>query len=255
MDQARVAPAAPRRASRWRAPRWRSPWVRLGGPALILVLLTINVLASGPLVGADQRIRVFVQSHGGSAGWHWLDAPARLVVNLAGPGVAVPVLALAALAVSARRRSLRPLLTAAVAAVLLLVTVIPAKILIGRLSPGQRPLAPGALGSFPSGHMTTAAVCYVVAMLLVVPALPARVRRGAVAIALAWCLVVGAALVWRNEHWSTDVVAGWALAAIIIQVALPVASRLTRGAARSAGAGPRGTAGQRDHQPAARGPS
>jgi membrane-associated phospholipid phosphatase len=245
MNQARVAPAATRRAS-----RWRSPWVLLGVPALIFVLLTINVLASGPLVGTDQRIRAFVQSHWGSAGWHWLDAPARLVVNLAGPGVAVPVLAVAALAVSARRRSLRPLLTAAAAAALLLVTVIPAKILIGRLSPGQRPLAPGALGSFPSGHMTTAAVCYVVAVLLVAALLPARVRRGAVAIALAWCLVVGAALVWRNEHWSTDVVAGWALAAIVIQVAL----RLTRGAARGTAAGPPGTAGQRDYQAVSRGP-
>lgn len=245
MDQARVAPAATRRFS-----RWRSPWVLLGVPALIFVLLTINVLASGPLVGTDQRIRAFVQSRWGSAGWHWLDAPARLVVTLANPDDAVLVLAAAALVVSAWRWSLRPLLTAAVAVVLLVVTVIPAKILIGRLAPGQIHRAPGAMGAFPSGHTTTSSVCYVVAVLLLVAYLPARIRRGAVAIALAWCLCVGAALVWRNLHWCTDVVAGWALASIIIQLAL----RLGRGTARGSATSRPGTASERDYQAAARGP-
>jgi undecaprenyl-diphosphatase len=221
MDQARVAPAATRRAS-----RWRSPWVLLGVPALIFVALTINVLASGPLVGTDQRIRVFAQSHWGSAGWHWLDAPARLVVNLASPSVAVPVLAAAALAASARRRSLRPLLTAAVAVVLLLVTVIPAKILIGRLGPGRLRPPSGGMGSFPSGHTTTASVCYALMVLLLLPYLPAWIRRAALATLPVWCLLVGAALVWGNYHWFTDVAAGWALAAIVIQVTV----RLTRDA-------------------------
>jgi membrane-associated phospholipid phosphatase len=226
MDEAR-APTAGRR----RSARWRSRWLMPGVPAVVLVILTVNVLASGPLVGADQRIRAFTRSLAGSPGWHWLGGPARLIVDLANPVVAVTVLAVSAVVVGARRRSLRPLVTAAVAAILLLVTVVPGKILIGRLAPGRlRPLAPGGLGSFPSGHTTTASVCYVLAVLLpllpLLPYLPARIWRIALVVMPVWCVLVGAALVWLNYHWFTDVAAGWALAAIIIQAAL----RLTRGA-------------------------
>ena len=37
------------------------------------------------------------------------------------------------------------------------------------------------------------------------------------------CFVVGLALIWCNYHWFTDVVAGWALGAIIIQICLAIA--------------------------------
>jgi membrane-associated phospholipid phosphatase len=222
MDEARAPTAAPRRTR-----RWRSPWLMPGVPAAVLAVLTINVLASGPLVAADQRIHVTVRTLASSHAWQWLHGPARLIVDLADPVVAVTVLVVSALAIGARRRSLRPLLTAGVAAALLLVTVIPAKILIGRLGPGRlRPLAPGALGSFPSGHTTTASVCYVLAVLPLLPYVRAWIRRAGLAALPVWCLLIGVALVWLNFHWFTDVVAGWALAAIIIQATL----RLTRGA-------------------------
>jgi membrane-associated phospholipid phosphatase len=203
-----------------RSQRWRSRWFTMGFPAGVLVILTVNVLASGPLIGADQRIHADTMTLADSRAWQWLGGPAQLIINLAQPAVAVPVLLVVALAVSARRRSLRPLLTATVAVAVLLVTVIPAKILIGRLAPGQLYLAPDARGSFPSGHATTAAVCYVLAVLLLLPYLPAWIRRAALAALPVWCLLVGAALVWDNYHWFTDVAAGWALAAIIIQVSL-----------------------------------
>jgi len=53
-------------------------------------------------------------------------------------------------------------------------------------------------------------------------------------------LLVGFALVWQNLHWFTDVVAGWALAAIIIQATL----RLTR-AGRTGPGAPPGVADER----------
>ncbi len=220
MDEA-LTPAT----ARPRPARWRSRWLMLGVPAVVLAILTVNVLVSGPLVGADQRIRVFTRSLASSPGWHWLGGPARLIVDVASPVVAVPVLVISALAVGASRRSLRPPLTAAAASVLLLVTVVPGKILIGRLAPGRlRPLAAGGLGSFPSGHTTTASVCYVLAVLLpllpLLPRLPAWIRRAALTVLPVWCFLVGAALVWLNYHWFTDVAAGWALAAIIIQLSL-----------------------------------
>jgi membrane-associated phospholipid phosphatase len=47
---------------------------------------------------------------------------------------------------------------------------------------------------------------------------PPRIRRVALTgLAVLW-LLVGAALVRCDYHWFTDVAAGWALAAIIVQV-------------------------------------
>jgi membrane-associated phospholipid phosphatase len=123
------------------------------------------------------------------------------------------------------RHRLRPLFTAAIGLVLLLATVIPLQLLIGRAYPGQRwhghlhaLLVPGKLGSFPSGHASTAAVCYGLAALLLSPA-PRRLG-GRLVLACAWllCLGVGAALVYVGAHWFTDVLAAWALSGLIIML-------------------------------------
>jgi len=47
------------------------------------------------------------------------------------------------------------------------------------------------------------------------------------------CFLVGLALVWCDFHWFTDVVAGWALAALIVMAAL----RLARPAGRDGNSG------------------
>ena len=125
------------------------------------------------------------------------------------------------------------LLSAAVAVVLLLVTVIPAKILIARSGPGLGPVAAGHLGVFPSGHASTSSVCYGLAVLLLATVLPARIAVAAVAAVAGVCFLVGVALVWCDYHWCTDVVAGWALAGIIIQVAMRLAQPPGPGPGRS----------------------
>jgi membrane-associated phospholipid phosphatase len=232
MDDSSAATAAPPRTAWHRRPAWLVP----GGLVLILVVLTVNVLADGPLMAVDRRIRAVVQAQAHSAAWRWVGdgwhAPAQLLAELGNNQVAVPLLALSALIVAARHRSLRPLLAAAVGVVLLLVTVIPAKILIARPGPGQPPVAPGHLGVFPSGHTTTAGVCLALAVLLLAPDLPAGVRRAAVAAMAALCFLVGLGLIWCDYHWFTDVVAGWALAALIVMAVF----RLTRpGLARRGG--------------------
>jgi membrane-associated phospholipid phosphatase len=246
MDEARVPTAAPRPA-----PRWRSRWVLPGIPVAVLAILTINVLASGPLVRVDQRIHSAVLARTALSGWHWLTAtslsPAAVIIDLADPHTAVPVLAAIALVISARRRSLRPLLTAAIAVVLLVATVIPAKIVIGRLAPGRLRLQPGGWGAFPSGHTTTATVCYVLVALLAAPLLPAAVRRAGLVALPVWCLIVGIALVWANYHWMTDVIAGWALAALVLQATLWLAG--LAGRLPGAGTGRRNSGAGQDAVP------
>ena len=242
MDHYRAATAAPLRRT-WRRPAWL-----VTGGLLILALLTVNVLAGGPLVGVDRRIRAAVQAQADSATWAWVGdswhAPARLLAELGNSQIAVPVLALSALFVALRHRSLRPLLAAAAGVALLLVTVIPAKILIARPGPGQPPVVPGHRGVFPSGHTTTAGVCFALAVLLLAPDLPARTRRAAVAVMAALCFLIGGALVWCDFHWFTDVVAGWALTALIVMAALRLARPRSAGRSGNSGTGSDAVAGE-----------
>ena len=214
--------------ARWRLSS-RLAWLVPGGLLLILVLLTVNVLAHGPLVGVDERIRSAVQAHATSPTWRWLSdrgySPAQLIVDLGNYQIAVPVLAACALFATARRRTPRPLLAAVAGVALLLTTVTAGKILIGRTGPGLTTLGAGGLGVFPSGHTTTTTVCLGLGVALLLPGLPARAGRVAVAVVAGVCLLVGIALVWCDYHWFTDVVAGWALAGLIIQAAL-MGSRL-----------------------------
>lgn len=212
-------PGEPSRAA---ARLW--PWLMTGGLLVVLAILTGNVLASGPLISLDQHIRHAVQARATSLSWHWLGAsphsPAQLATDLGRSYVAGPVLVLTAVVLAVRRHTVRPLATAAIGAALVAVTVIPAKILIGRVGPGLTTVGPHGLGVFPSGHTTTACVCFSLAVLLIVTGQPGRVRWLAMAgLAVLW-LAVGAALVWCDYHWFTDVLAGWALSALIIELAL-----------------------------------
>ena len=216
-DVAGEAPATPRD---WPFPRYSRliTW----GLLLILAVLTVNVLVHGPLTGLDERIRAAVLARADSPAWRWLSdtphRPAQLLTDLGMTTVAIPVLAAVALALAIRRHTVRPVLIALTGVVLLLGTVIPAKILIARPGPGLPAVSPGALGVFPSGHTSTACVCFSLAVLMLVAGQPARSRYPALAgLGLLW-LGVGAALVWCDWHWFTDVVAGWALSGLLLQL-------------------------------------
>ena len=169
------APAPPRRPA-------TTPHSRLIAGALLLLLavLTINVLVHGPLTGLDERIRAAVLARADSPAWRWLSdtphRPAQLLTDLGMDTVAVPILAAVALALAIRRHTLRPLLIALTGVVLLLGTVIPAKIIIGRPGPGLPAVLPGQLGVFPSGHTSTACICFSLAVLMLVAGQPARTR-------------------------------------------------------------------------------
>ena len=220
MDETHAAPAATSRGQR------RSPWLLPGVLALILAFLTVSVVVHSPVLDADRWIRDAVLAQANSARFRWLEgyrfAPVYSLVDLGNNQVAVPILALSALTVAISDRSLRPLLAAVVGVVLLLGTVIPAKILIGRAGPGLPPVAHGSLGVFPSGHSATSSVCLGLAAVLLARGLPGWARRAMLTITVMVCFLVGLALIWGDYHWFTDVVAGWALAALIVMAALRV---------------------------------
>jgi membrane-associated phospholipid phosphatase len=200
------------------------PFLVPGVALIVLIVLTVNVLLHGPLVTIDERIRRTVQGWALSASWRWLGdsphAPAQLIADLGRETVAVPVLAVTAVVLAVRQRSLRPLLAAAAGVALLLAIVIPAKIIIARPGPGLSGVPAGGLGYFPSGHTCTACVCYSIAVFLLIAGQAGWIRRAALAGLAAVWLLVGAALVWCDYHWTTDVLAGWALSALIVWLAL-----------------------------------
>jgi membrane-associated phospholipid phosphatase len=217
VDVAGEAPATPRRR-----PIPDPARLIAGGLLLILAILTVSVVFHGPLTGLDERIRGAVLARWDSPAWGWLGTaahgPALRLTDLGTTMVAVPVLAAVALALAIRRRTIRPLLLALTGVVLLTGTVIPAKIIIARPGPGLPAVVPGQFGAFPSGHTSTACVCFSLAVLMLVAGQPARVRYPALAGLAALWLAVGAALVWCDYHWFTDVVAGWALSGLLIQL-------------------------------------
>ncbi len=172
---AEVAGEAPGPPLDWAFPRYPRPltW----GLLLLLALLTLGVLVHGPLTGLDERIRAGVLARAASPGWRWLGdtphRPAPLLTDLGMTTVAVPVLAAVALALAIRRHTFRPVLIALTGVVLLMATVIPAKIIIGRPGPGLPAVMPGQLGAFPSGHTSTACAALSLAVAMLVAGQPA----------------------------------------------------------------------------------
>jgi membrane-associated phospholipid phosphatase len=220
MDEARATTAAQRRTL-----RQRYPWLVPGSLLLLLTLLTVNVVADGPLIPLDRRIHKAVHHTANTADWRWLKngpaTPARILIDLGNIRFAFPILLVIAGYVAFRRHSLRPLVTAVPGIVLILAIVVPAKILIGRPNPGHKHLpAHQLLGAFPSGHTTTACVCYILAVLVIVPAPGGRGRRIALRAAAALGVLIGLAMIWCNLHWFTDVIAGFALSALIIPLTM-----------------------------------
>jgi undecaprenyl-diphosphatase len=220
MSEGQPATAPPRRS--WRQ---RYPWLVPGGLLLLLTLLTVNVPADGPLIPVDERIHEFVHRISTSPHVRWVKdgpaTPARILVDLGNIKVAFPILLVAAGYAALSRRSPRPLVSALAGMVLILATVVPLKILIGRPNPGAVRLPPHhLLGAFPSGHTTTACVCYILAVLLVVPDPHSRGRRIALGAAAVLGVLVATAMVWCHLHWFTDVVAGFALAGLIVPFTL-----------------------------------
>ena len=188
----------------------------------MLAVLAVDVLVHGPLTGLDEQIRAAVLAPGGLARVALAErhpAPSRAIAHTdlgmyTWPGRSSRRWRMA-LAIGTPRRSHSVIAVTGV--VLLLGTVIPAKIIIGRPGPGLPAVLPGQLGVFPSGHTSTACICFSLAVLMLVAGRAARTRYLALAgLALLW-LGVGVALVWCDYHWFTDVVAAWALSGLLIQ--------------------------------------
>lgn len=209
----------------------------LGLPAVLLALITWQVVAHGPLLGPDARLsRLLVRP----------DRFAELLSDLGSVQVAVPVLVVVLGYVLWRGRAAGaarwwlPPLAAAVLMALVPAIVVPLKDWTAR--PGT-PVVPPGVGYFPSGHTATAAAAYGSATLLLLPWLrsPAA-RRSLVACCAVLVLGVSYGLVRHGYHWPLDVVASWCLCTVLL-TALSLVPGVSRSSRRRSSGTPRSRSG------------
>ena len=185
--------------------RWSRGSVRL--PALlvlVLLLLGEQVLLGGPAVRLDTAVETALVPHRDNA----LVAVARILTELGDPALVVPLLLVGVVLLPRRGAALRH--------VVVLVAVLAAAVLGLKAGVG-RPAAHGAAahgGSWPSGHTTTAVVVWGTAARLLL-------RRPAAVLAARWVVppVVGVSLVLAGYHQVSDVLAGFALGALLLVLA------------------------------------
>jgi undecaprenyl-diphosphatase len=178
--------------------------------AVVFVELTDSVRENDTVVHLDERILDTVARH--RAGW--LTATARTLTVLGNAIVVAGVVTTAAVLLAMTRHRLSAaFLLASVAGAGVLVFM--AKEIVGRPRPlDTHRLVATAGDSFPSGHAAQGVACYV-ALALVVANLMHKPRGRVVVVAGAVIVafVVGSSRVYLGAHWTSDVVAGWLLAA------------------------------------------
>lgn len=207
--------------------------------------------ADGWLVGGAGALLAFaalaavVARHGAGPLDHWLltraatlrggptTEVAQAVALLGSPPVILVVALAAAVGVYTQTRRLASpaVLLGATTATLMVVYL--TKIAVQRARPHVA-AQPGSGGidfaldfSFPAGPITDSTVVYGLAALLLTAPLRRPAQRLAILAGTAvLALLIGLARVYLGDHWATDVVAGWLLAAAVIAAAYGIVGAL-----------------------------
>jgi membrane-associated phospholipid phosphatase len=189
-----------------------APGLLLAGLA-VFVLVTIDVVAGGPLSRLDVRVSDWTR-HRGVAGQPVLDVLTgfgdRFYVGLA-VGVGVAGLAW-------RARTIVPLVRLAVLALLTAGLIAGFKVGIHRPSPADVSGWRDVLRSYPSGHTATAVVLWgLLARIAAESGGSVLLGRATRLLAVAASLVTMAAMVLAGYHWLTDVLGAAGLGVFLLQ--------------------------------------
>ena len=188
--------------------------VALGFAGTVLSAVSEDVISSNGLETHDPANLQFVTDHRSTA----LVGVARVFTQLGGVGVLI-VVALGA-AVFLWFRGARLVLAAAPLFALLTAGALAGvgKVLVARTRPpAQFRLIPESDASFPSGHSTDSAALYLTLGLIVAVVLLRRPLARVAMVAAAGLVAVGVGVsrLVLGVHWPTDVLAGWALGAMV----------------------------------------
>ncbi|MGI8686300.1 MAG: phosphatase PAP2 family protein [Acidimicrobiales bacterium] len=144
----------------------------------------------------------------------------RPVARLGAREVLIPLLLFGGCVLWVRRRTPGPLLMLVGSYLGMALVVGPAKTLLHR--PEPRDMLGDIGRSFPSGHAAQAVLVYgMLALLLMAGPLAPRARAAATVAPIVACTAVGFAVLFREAHWLSDMVAGYAIG--LVWMAGPVA--------------------------------
>jgi membrane-associated phospholipid phosphatase len=216
----------------------------------VFVLVTVDVLAGGPLTHLDHAVSSWARSTGiPGLGWkHPGQEEADGLINFGDREVAGLVVLIVIGYLSLRARTVVPLVRLVVLAAAAGGIVLALKYGIGRSAPSGVH-GPEAFRSYPSGHTATAVILWGV-LYTVVAEYPQFAVSRSVAWLLSWFapLITMVGMVLRDYHWATDLIGAAALCTVLLQadrLALAHWRRAQRGSAAGAAADPGGRAAVR----------
>ena len=208
--------------------------------AVFVALLLAVAVHDGPLP-LDGTVRDWVTTLTGpdgsepngrfTAGRGPSDAPPsrtrdllRPLARLGAREVLVPLLLVGGAILSMRRRTPGPLVMLVGSYIGMALVVGPVKTLLHRPEPLD---IAGQIGrSFPSGHAAQAVLVYgMLAALVLAGPVASRVRAAATVLPIVACATVGFAVLFRNAHWFSDMVGGYAIGLVWLAGPLALANR------------------------------
>jgi membrane-associated phospholipid phosphatase len=204
-----------RRQQMIRAIRW-STLLFLG-----FIVVTQQVITNGPLIALDARI-----ANAGRVDFpSWIDFILMRIDDLGLRGLTATSLMIAAIYISRRFKTWRPLNLAILSIIALNLAVGLAKLLIGRTKPQLNVdlIYAGGL-SYPSGHASNAILSWgVLAYLIYRYAHVDRYRgrlasTGVALISMSVCVVS----LFRNTHWLSDLVGGLFIGAALLVMVIAI---------------------------------
>jgi membrane-associated phospholipid phosphatase len=177
------------------------------GGGVLLGVLAYLVRTNSHLIGVDNSVAKWGNSHASAMSTHLLNA----VTQLGGIYLVIALCVVLAVVETIRERSVWVI--AFIVAVMggeetLMLTV---KGLVDRLRPTFNPVAATLGPSFPSGHSSTAAAFYATAALLLGRGRARPLRALLTGFAVGIAVAVAASRVLLDVHWLTDVIAGLSL--------------------------------------------
>jgi membrane-associated phospholipid phosphatase len=196
-----------------------------GSPTLLLAalavfaLITVDVLAGGPLTHLDRAVSDWARSTGlPGTGWKKPgQKQADQAVNFGDRQVVGLIVLIAIGYLSVRARTVVPLVRLVSLSVVASAVVLALKYGIGRHAPSGVH-GPEAFRSYPSGHTATAVILWGL-LYAVVAEYPDYALSRPVAWLLSWAapVAVMVGMVLRDYHWVTDLLGAASLCVVLLQ--------------------------------------